>query len=58
MSGYVEGYAEEVQYCPYCGEEISERWANGKHQCGNCGALFYVIGDDDYEKEGENGEEI
>ncbi|MBO5620550.1 MAG: hypothetical protein J5959_02860 [Butyrivibrio sp.] len=51
MSSTVMGYTEEVDFCPFCGEEISERWSNGKHECGSCGAKFYVVEDDDSQRE-------
>lgn len=45
MTGYVAGIsdADEIQYCPFCGEEISSRWSDGSADCDRCRVRFSVI---------------
>ena len=43
--GLVEGFCSEVYFCPFCGGEVSERCASGKHTCKECGKEFYVVED-------------
>ena len=50
MLEIITGYTENVDYCPFCGEEVSSYWANGKHECEECGAKFYVVEADDSER--------
>lgn len=43
MNGYVEGYTTEAIYCPFCGEEIASRSADGSNDCEHCHKKFYVV---------------
>ena len=45
MFGFISGYteADDIKYCPYCGDEIDTRYADGTAYCGDCGARFGVI---------------
>lgn len=45
MFGYLEGYsdANDIHYCPSCGDLIYVRYADGTAQCGECGERFGVI---------------
>lgn len=61
MYGYFEGYsdAEEIKFCPYCGEEIYIRISDGSAECTKCGsqvAVIYTVSPEEMEKGGENGE--
>lgn len=53
MYGYVGGYSDEniIHYCPYCGSVINRKYGNGMAECDECGMKFYVIEDDDSERE-------
>lgn len=46
MSGYIEGFTSDAQFCPFCGEPLSERWADGKHECPECKKTFFVVEDE------------
>lgn len=54
MYGYIAGYSDTsvINYCPACGEEISEKYADGTGKCTVCGMRFGVIETDDEEMEG------
>lgn len=45
MYGYISGYSDtdEINYCPKCGEEISEYRADGTADCSECGYHFGVV---------------
>lgn len=45
MYGYISGYsdADEINYCPKCGEEISEYRVDGTADCSECGYHFGVV---------------
>lgn len=45
MYDYQEGYSEanDIEYCPYCGEKIYSRWGDGTAECKECGARVAVI---------------
>ena len=53
MINVIQGIADDVGYCPYCGEPISERYANGRQVCDNeeCKAHFYVVEAEESQKE-------
>jgi uncharacterized protein (DUF983 family) len=53
MLGYISGYSDTsiINYCPACGEEIKERFANGEGKCDVCGMRFGVIEVDDESEE-------
>jgi len=53
MIPVISGIYDEAEYCPYCGERISERYANGRQICDNeeCKASFYVIEAEESQKE-------
>ncbi len=54
MYGYLEGYSDTdiINYCPACGEEVHETFADGTGKCTNCGMRFGVI-ELDEERENE-----
>lgn len=43
--GFITGISDTdtINYCPKCGEEITERYGNGMAECGKCGLYFGVI---------------
>lgn len=45
MFGYIEGYsdADEIYYCPFCGERVSTFHADGTATCSECDSRFAVI---------------
>ncbi len=47
----VIGYPEEIDYCPFCGEEVGEVNALGCFICNSCRAKFYVVEDDESERD-------
>ena len=49
MIGFVEGYSDTniINYCPACGAEIIECFADGFGKCPECGMKFAVIEKDD-----------
>ena len=53
MYGFISGFAEtdHVKYCPYCGEEVAEAYADGKVRCDKCGLYFAVVECDEVEDE-------
>ena len=56
MYGYLEGLSDTdaIYYCPSCGDEVTEAFADGTCKCGNCGLRFGVI--EVEEDEGEKDE--
>ena len=46
---------EDVEFCPWCGEEIETRYSDGRCQCEKCKATFYVI-EDEESKRGKEDE--
>lgn len=52
MYGYLSGFSDtdSIFYCPSCGANIEESFADGTCRCGECGLRFGVI-------ESEQGEE-
>ena len=53
MYGYMSGYSEtsSINYCPACGERITESFYDGTCRCGECGLRFGVIEYDEEEEE-------
>jgi DNA-directed RNA polymerase subunit RPC12/RpoP len=51
MYGYIAGVTDagEINYCPYCGEEIIMMHAGGTATCGSCKRRFGVVEIDDEE---------
>ena len=51
MYGYIQGYtdADEINYCPRCGCEVSGRYSDGTAICRGCGYRFGVVGMDEDE---------
>ena len=45
MFGYMEGYSDtgNINYCPACGEHVSEYFSDGTAKCPECGMRFGVI---------------
>ena len=43
--GYHAGYsdANDIEFCPYCGAEISTMCADGSVECGECKRSFAVL---------------
>lgn len=58
MYGFISGFAEtdHVKYCPYCGEEVAEAYADGKVRCDKCGLYFAVVECDEAEDEDDDDE--
>jgi ribosomal protein L37AE/L43A len=46
-SEYISGYTSRIDYCPFCGAEISTRICDGTSKCDNCGKRFGVVEVDD-----------
>lgn len=44
---YIEGYTSNIDYCPFCGCEVSTEYADGSYKCDSCGKRFAVIEVDD-----------
>lgn len=44
MYGYIAGLADtdEINYCPYCGEEVSIMHAGGTVTCDSCKRRIHV----------------
>lgn len=40
---YIQGYIDEVDFCPYCGGRAGTYYADGACECDECGKKFYVI---------------
>lgn len=55
MFGYLCGYSDtaSINYCPACGERVSESFADGTCQCNECGLRFGVIEHDPEDSEDE-----
>ena len=53
MYGFISGFAEtdHVKYCPYCGEEVAESYADGTVRCDKCGLYVAVVECDEVEDE-------
>lgn len=51
MSGFVTGYSDEAEFCPFCGSKIYEWRGDGGNLCDECKKIFYVI---EGEEEGRN----
>lgn len=53
MYGYMSGYSDtsSINYCPACGERITESFSDGTCRCGECGLRFGVIESDEEEEE-------
>lgn len=53
MYGFIGGFSEtdDINYCPYCGKEISCWHADGAATCSECGKRFGVIEVEDEEPE-------
>lgn len=51
MYGYIAGVTdtEEINYCPYCGEEIATMHAGGTVTCSSCKRRFGVVEIDEEE---------
>ena len=49
MYGYMSGYSDtdNINYCPACGERVTESFADGKCRCRECGLIFGVIESDE-----------
>lgn len=44
MDQFISGYADdEVNYCPYCGEEVYDSNCENEFECNSCFRSFYVI---------------
>lgn len=45
MYGYIAGLTDtdEINYCPYCGEEITVMHAGGTVTCSSCKRRFGVV---------------
>lgn len=45
MYGYIAGIADtdEINFCPYCGEEITVMHAGGTVTCSSCKRRFGVV---------------
>ena len=53
MYGWIQGLsdADEIRFCPWCGEEIYGRFADGTASCRECGHRFGVIDRTEEEEE-------
>lgn len=40
---YVQGYTDEVDYCPYCGGKVYSYYSDGSCECSECNVVFFVI---------------
>ena len=49
MYGYMSGYSDtsSINYCPACGERITESFSDGTCRCGECVLRFGVIESDE-----------
>lgn len=45
MVGFLEGLSDTdyIKFCPICGEEVGEYYADGTAYCQECGNRFGVI---------------
>ena len=58
MLNFVSGYAENHNYCPFCGtSRILYSSTSGMMTCEYCKAKYYVIEDDESELETEDDDE-
>lgn len=47
---YVEGYtANDIEFCPFCGETIGTFHSDGSCDCEECGRSFFIIENDRFE---------
>ena len=45
---------DDIKFCPYCGEDFNiAKYMDGKCECENCKALFFVIEHENSERESE-----
>lgn len=44
----------DISFCPWCGGRIELWYGDGRCECGNCDATFYVIEDDESERRMED----
>lgn len=49
--GIIEGITDnsDIEYCPFCGEEIGIKYGDGTAKCDSCGRRFGVVEDDEEE---------
>lgn len=54
MYGIIQGLSDtdEIKYCPRCGYEVSEYYADGNAMCRGCNYRFGVV-EMDEEEQGE-----
>lgn len=52
-SQYAQGYTDEANYCPYCGERVGSWRGDGSCTCSECGAKFFVIEAEDSSRKAE-----